>query len=319
MAVATGTFKTYEAKGIREELSNIIYNISPEDTPFMSNAGRGKISSVLFEFQQDSLAAPDAANQQLEGDDPATFDAVTATVRMTNYAQISRKTLSISGTEEVVDKAGRKSELAYQQSKKGSELKRDMEGLLLSNTAANAGAAGVARKTAGLPAWVKTNVSFGATGVNPVYTTLPNNARTDGTGRAGTEALLKTVIQLQWAQGGECDTIMVGGVQKQALSAYAGIATKTYQQSSAKTSVIIGAVDIYVSDFGVFAIVPNRFQRATDMWLLNFELIDVVFLRHMFVKKIADTGDSAKRLMLVEYGLKVKQEAGLGLVADLTS
>jgi hypothetical protein len=320
MAVATGTFKTYEAKGIREELSNIIYNISPEDTPFMSNAGRGKISSVLFEFQQDSLAAPDAANQQLEGDDPATFDAVTATVRMTNYAQISRKTLSISGTEEVVDKAGRKSELAYQQSKKGSELKRDMEGLLLSNTAANAGAAGTARKTAGLPAWVKTNTSKGAgAGADPVYTTLPNNARTDGTGRAGTEALLKTVIQLQWAQGGECDTIMVGGVQKQAISAYAGIATKTYQQTAKVASAIIGAADVYVSDFGIFAVVPNRFQRAIDQWVLNFELIDVVFLRHMFVKKIADTGDSSKRLMLVEYGLKVKQEAGLGLVTDVTS
>jgi hypothetical protein len=112
---------------------------------------------------------------------------------------------------------------------------------------------------------------------------------------------------------------MVGAVQKQALSVYAGIATKTYQQTGKVTSAIIGAADVYVSDFGTFAIVPNRFQRATDMWLLNFELIDVVFLRHMFVKKIADTGDSSKRLMLVEYGLKVKQEAGLGLVADLTS
>jgi len=265
------------------------------------------------------LAAPDAANQQLEGDDPAVFDSSNPTVRMTNYVQISRKTLSISGTEEVVDKAGRKSELAYQQSKRGAELKRDMETLLLSNTAASAGAAATARKTAGLPAWVKTNVSMGAAGANPVYTTLPNGVRTDGTARAGTEALLKSVIQLQWAQGGECDTIMVGGVQKQALSAYAGISTKTYTQTAARAAAIIGAVDIYVSDFGIFSIVPNRFQRAIDIWLLNFELIDVVYLRHMFVKKIADTGDSAKRLMLVEYGLKVKQEAGLGLVTDVTS
>lgn len=318
MAVAAGTYKTYEAKGIREELSNIIYNISPEETPFVSNAGRDKISSVLFEYQQDSLAAPDAANVQLEGDDPAAFDSVTATIRMTNYAQISRKTLSISGTEEVVDKAGRKSELAYQQSKKGSELKRDMEALLLSNTAANAGAAGVSRKTAGLPAWVKTNTSKGAgAGADPVYTTLPNATRTDGTTRAFTEALLKTVIQLQWTQGGECDTVMVGAVQKQVMSGFAGIATKTYQQTAKVTSAIIGAADVYVSDFGTFSIVPNRFQRVIDAWLLNFELIDVVFLRHMFVKKIADTGDSTKRLMLVEYGLKVKQEAGLGLVTDL--
>jgi hypothetical protein len=318
VAKITNTVLTYDVKGIRESLEDNIYQISPEETPFMSNAGRGTVTSVFFEYQQDALAAPDLTNFQVEGDDITAYDAVVPTVRVGNYCQISRKTAIIGGTEEVVNKAGRKSEMAYQLAKKSAELKRDMESILLSNQANVAGAtANVARKTAGLPAWVKTNVSFGATGVNPVYTTTPNTARTDGTTRAFTEAFLKTVIQLQWVQGGNVDTLMVGGLQKQAVSAFAGIATKTYQMTKAVTSAIIGAADVYVSDFGTLSIVPNRFQRATDAWLLDFSLIDVVFLRKFATKELATTGDAQKRLLIVEYGLKVKQEAGLGLVADL--
>lgn len=283
----------------------------------MSNAGRGSVNATFFEYQQDSLATPDGANAQLEGDDITTYDAVVPTVRVGNYCQISRKTAIIGGTEEVVNKAGRKSEMAYQLAKKSAELKRDMETIVLSNQANVAGATATARKTAGLPAWVKTNVSKGATGVDPVYTTTPNTARTDGTTRAFTEAFLKTVIQLGWVQGANVDTLMVGGLQKQAVSAFAGIATKTYQMTKATLASIIGAADVYVSDFGTLSIVPNRFQRAIDAWLLDFSLIDVVFLRKFLQTPLAKTGDAEKRLLLVEYGLKVKQEAGLGLVTDL--
>src|SRR5690348_22766 len=171
MAKIANTFNTYETVGRREELSDAIYMISPEETPFMSNAGRGKVNNTFFEYQQDSLATPDNTNAQLEGDDQTTFDAVTPTVRPGNYVQISRKSVIISGTQEATDKAGRKSEKAYQLAKKSAELKRDMETILLSNQGAVAGATATARKTAGLPAWVKTNVDLGATGVNPVYTT----------------------------------------------------------------------------------------------------------------------------------------------------
>lgn len=317
MAVNAGTFKTYESVGNREELSNAIYNISPEETPFMSQAGRGTIKSTFFEYQQDSLAAPDDTNTQLEGDDPAAYDASDPTVRVGNYAMISRKTLSISGTEEVVNKAGRKSELSYQASKRAAELKRDMETLMLANKGASAGGAGAARVSAGLPAWVKTNVDHEATGTNPVYTNIPTDPRNDGATRAFTEAQLKTVIQDQWTQGGHCDVIMVGAANKVAASAFDGISTKTQEQRAAKQAIIVAAADVYVSDFGIFSIQPNRFQRTIDAWVLDFSLIDVVYLRKFFVKKIADTGDSAKRLLLVEYGLKVKQEAGLGLVTDL--
>lgn len=319
MAIVANTATTYVAKGIREQLSNVIYNISPEETPFISNAGGGpKLENTFFEWQTDSLAAAATNNQQLEADDIAAFDAIQYTVRMGAHAQISRKTVIVGGTEEEVNKAGRKSELAYQVSKKGAELKRDMEaGLLLPANVDVAGAAATARVTAGIGAYIKTNVDFGAGGVNPVYTTLANNARTDGTTRAFTEAQLKNVIQLQWAQGGKSDTVMVGGTQKQAASAFAGIATKTYQMTQAKTASIIGAADVYVSDFGTFVIVPNRFQRSRDAWVLDFDLIEVRYLREFRVIPLAKTGDAEKRMLLAEFGLQVNQEAGLGLVADL--
>lgn len=318
MTILTGSFTTYPAKGIRESLSNVIYNISPEEVPFMSNSGRGKAPQTFNEWQLDSLAAP-GANAQLEGDNLTTYDAVVATVRVGNRQQISRKSLSVSGTEEVVVKAGRDSELGYQTAKKSAELKRDMEGILVgSNTASVAGSTTVARLTGSLLAFIFTNTDKGATGVDPVYTTEPNNARTDGTQRPFTETLLKNVIVKVWTSGGKLDTLMVGATQKVAASAFAGIATKTYQMTKATTASIIGAADIYVSDFGTLTIVPNRFMRARDALLLDFEYIEIDYLRPFFVKELATTGDATNKLLIAEYGLKVKNEAALGLVADLT-
>lgn len=317
MAVPANTFKTFEAKGIREDLSDVIYNISPEETPFMANAGRGTANSTFFEYQQDVLAAADGANAVLEGDD-ASIDAVVPTVRIGANVQISRKSVSVSGSEEKIKKAGRSSEMSYQKAKKSAELKRDMETILLSNQGTTPGAAGVARKLAGLPAWVKTAVDKEATGVNPVYTTTPSAVRTDGALRAITEAMVKNVLQLSWVQGGATSTLMVNGTNKQAVSAFAGIATKTINQSAAKAATIIGAADIYVGDFGTLSVVANRFQRTRDAWLLDFDLIDIMYFRKFEDQELAKTGDTTKRQFIVEYGLKVKQEAGLGLVTDLS-
>ena len=247
MAIVSNTFTTYSAKGIREDLSNVITNISPEETPFMSNIGRETVTNTLYEFQTDVLAAA-AANAQLEGDDVATFDAVVATVRVQNYAQISRKTIVLSATEEVVNKAGRRSELAYQIAKRSSELKRDQEFILLQNTAADAGNTTTARKTGSLLAFLKTNTSVGTGGANPSYTTLPNATRTDGTQRAFTEVILKDVIQKVWSSGGTPKILMVGPVNKQRVSGFAGIASSRFNiDGGAKPATLIGAVDIYVN------------------------------------------------------------------------
>ncbi len=211
MTIVSNTFTTYSAKGIREDLSNLITNIAPEETPFQSNIGRETISNTLFEWQTDTLADA-AANAQLEGDDVGTFDSVTATVRLTNYAQISRKTIVLSNTEEVVNKAGRRSELAYQIAKRGSELKRDQEFIFLNGGIAVAGNTTTARVTASLGAFVKTNTDKQTNGVDPSYTTLPNSARTDGNVRTFTETILKNVIQKVWTAGGTPKILMCGPV-----------------------------------------------------------------------------------------------------------
>jgi hypothetical protein len=319
MTIVSNTFTTYSAKGIREDLSNVITNIAPEETPFQSNIGRETISNTLFEFQTDTLADA-AANAQLEGDDVGTFDAVVATVRVTNYAQISRKTIVLSNTEEVVNKAGRRSELAYQIAKRGAELKRDQEFVFLNGGIAVAGNTTTARVTASLGAFVKTNTDKQTNGVDPSYTTLPNSARTDGNVRTFTETILKNVIQKVWSAGGTPKILMVGPVNKQRVSGFSGIASSRFNiDGGAKPATLIGAVDIYVSDFGNVSTIANRFQRERDAWVLDPDYAKMVVLRPYQQVELAKTGDAEKRMLLIEYGLKITAENAHGLAADLVT
>lgn len=313
----TNTFETYDAKGIREDLSDIIYNISPTECPFMQNAGRGKVENTFFEWQIESLASAVSTNQRIEGNDVTQFEAVTATTRLGNYTQISDKTLIISDTEEVVNKAGRKSEIAKQLSKKSKELKRDMEFGLLSPLAAVTGNSSTARITAGLSSFIKTNYSKASDDTAPSYTTVANSAWQDGTLRTITEAMLQSVVQQCWTSGGNPTDVMVGGTIKAAISAFAGVATKTIQQTASKAAVIIGSADIYVSEFGVLSIIPNRFQRSRDVFLIDWEYVSVDYLRPFRQIPLAKTGAAEKRLLDVEFGLRVKNEQALGVIMSV--
>jgi hypothetical protein len=318
MAVVSGTYLTYDAKGNREDLADVIYNISPEETPLGSSVTRGSSDAVFHEWQTDSLAAA-AANAQLEGDD-ATYTTPSATTRVGNYCQISRKTLILSETQEAVNKAGRKSERAYQIAKYGAELKRDIEKACLETTAANAGAAVTARLSAGLGTWITTNDSLGATGASSTHTTgAPTVARTDGTQRAFTETILKSVLQSVWTQGGTPKVLMVGPFNKTVVSGFSGVATRNFDMSNVKPgpTAIIAAADVYVSDWGVVRVIPNRFQRDRDGFVLDFDLIQLRWLRPIANKKLAKTGDADKEMLVGEWTLRVNQEAGLGLAADL--
>jgi hypothetical protein len=322
MAAITNTYTRFDAKGVREDLSNVIYQISPEETPFMSNVGRENVTNTFFEWQTDDLAAAITTNAQIEGDDITSFTAVTATVRLGNYTQISRKDVIIAGTLEAVDKAGRRSELSYQMAKKSAEIKRDMEATMLANQAAAAGSTSSARKSGALLAFLKTNTSEGSGGSDPSYTTIPDAARTDATTtnlRSFSEALLKDVIQKVWTEGGNPSIVMAGPVNKQNLSKMAGIAGQRFHVTSAKPSTIIGAADVYVSDFGNVSIVANRFQRERDVFVLDPEYASVCYLRPFQTVELAKTGDAEKRMLLCEWGLKIKNEKAHGAVYDLNS
>ena len=316
MAIVTNTFTHFDAKGIRESLSDVIANISPEETPFQSNVGSKSVSNTYFEWQKDSLAAADAT-ARISGDDVSSFDSTSATTRVGNYTHILRRTVIVADNLEAVDKAGRDSELAYQVAKRGKELKRDIEAVLTDNNARVAGGTGTAPETAGLGAWIATNDSFGTGGASP--TGDGSNGRTDGTQRAFTEAQLKSVMSSVWTAGGNPTVLMVGAFNKQAVSAFAGIAAQRYMAPADGPTTIIGAADVYMSDFGTLSVVPNRFQRARDAWVLDTEMAAVCNLRPIQKVDLAKTGDASKAMLIWEGGLEVSNEAAHGLIADLTT
>ncbi len=312
MAQPTNTFDTYDSVGEREDLSDVIYNISPTDTPFLSSAAKTSSSAVLHEWQTDALAAASTSNAVIEGDE-ATLDAVTATTRLSNSCQIMDKTVVITGTQEAVDKAGRASELAYQIAKKAKELKRDMEAQITTNNAEVTGSATAAREMGSLGAWVATNDVMGTSGTSG---SVGNTARTDGTQRAFTEDLLKSVIKSVWNEGGDPTMIMVGPFNKQKLSGFTGNSTRF---DAGADATLYTSVDVYASDFGQLQVVPNRFSRDRDAYVLDMDYWGVAFLRDFTMHELSKTGDSEKRQLLVEATLESRNEAASGLVADLTT
>jgi hypothetical protein len=313
------TFQTYQSIGNREDLTDVIYNISPTDTPFMSSVGKTKATAVYHEWQTDSLAAA-AQNAVVEGAAASSL-TVSPTVRVGNRTQISQKTVKIAGTQEAIDKAGRKSEKAYQLAKASAELKRDMEKIFLDNTAAVTGDASTARKLGSLQAWINTNASVGATA--GAAGSGGTTARTSGDDRTFTEALLKANVKSVYSAGGNPTVLMVTPTQKQVVSAFAGIAAQRYMAESAKPTTIIGAADVYLSDFGTLSVVPNRFMTADSgdggeqAFVLDPEYAAIAYLRPFQTNELARTGDAEETQLLVEYTLEVKNEAAHGLIADL--
>lgn len=322
MAAPGGTFTKYGVVGDREDLSDIIYDISPMDTPFMSNAGRGTARNTLHEWQTDSLAAASDANAHIEGDDAST-DTSTPTVRFGNYTQISRKVPRVSGTLRAIDTAGRQDELSYQIAKRGRELKRDIESALLSNNAGTAGAAASARVCAGLGTWLFTNVvAKGADATTPAVTSgVPNTAVTAGTAGTVAEADLKSVIKQCWDNGGNPTVIMAGSFNKQQMSQFSGIGTqfRDVQPDVLMPGSIVGAADVYVSDFGTHQIVANRFQPAGTIYALDMEYFEVAYLRPIQQEDLSKTGDSDRKMLLAEYTLVAKEPTSSGKIYTVTT
>lgn len=312
MAQQTNSFATFNAVGNREELADAIYRISPEETPFVSVIGKGSASSVFPEWQTDALGA--AANNKVEQGNNATIAATTPTKRVGNRTQISEKTFSVTGTQEVVDKAGRKSEVAYQKAKKMIELKRDIEFAAINNTTAVAAATGVAPQARGIAGWLATNNSLGATGVAPNPDT--NTAPTDGTLRTFTEAMLKDVGQKCWEQGGDPSLLFVPAALRATVSGFTGVAQKTNDVKS-KAATTVATADIYVGDFGTYTVVNSRHQRARDVFLIDPKRWKLLTLRGMKATPLAKTGDADNWMINTEWTLQSNQEAASGAIRDL--
>jgi hypothetical protein len=316
------TYTKYDAVGQREDLTDVIYNISPTDTPVMSSIGKTKATAVNHEWQTDSLAAATTANALVEGAD-ATSATLSPTTRYGNLTQIVGKTVQVSGTLEAVDKAGRKSEKAYQLAKASAEIKRDIETIINANQAKVAGdGSSTARKMSSLLSFIKTNTSVGAgtttAGADP--TTIGVSARVDAdTTRTFTETMLKEVIREVFASGGTPSVLMVSPALKQTVSAFTGLAATRYQAPVSGQATILAGADVYQSDFGQVSIVPNRFMRTRDALVLDPEYAALAYLRPFQTIELAKAGDSEKTQILAELTLEVKNEAAHGGVFDLNA
>lgn len=307
MAAPSNTFLTTAAIGNREDLSDVIYRISPTATPVLNLAAKAKATNTLHEWQVQDLAAA-AANAQAEGDD-ATAKTVTPTVRLNNRTQISTKTVIVSGTQQSgMNPAGRKDEIGYQVSLSALEIKRDMElGLTQNDVLATS-----PRQSRGLPGWLVDNEDHNA-GTLASYTA--NTARTLGTPRAFTETQLKSVLQKIFTAGGEPDVILMGPAQKQTFSAFSGNSTRFDKGEDQK---LYAAIDVYVSDFGELKAIPSRFQLSRDVFVLQSDKVAIAYLRPFQTTELAKTGDSEKRMLSVEYCLEMRAPKSGGAIFDLT-
>jgi hypothetical protein len=323
MAIIANTFQSTSPKGNRESLSDIVSLITPRDTPIYSDIGKATMDATFDEWEIDTLNAP-VANAQLEGD-TFTFAAITPVVRVGNYAQILRKDWSITNTQEAVRNAGNAEKRKQIKLKRGIEIRKDVELALVSNTASVGGAT---RLFGGLPSWLTSNVSRGATGVNGGYNTGTKLtvAETTGTFRAFTQALMDATMQSVYQSGGNVTKAYVSPYNKSVFVTFMAnpnVATYRYMAENGDNNMIVSNADIYAGPFGEVEIVPNRVMAASAAVARRVFLVDPEMLMFEWLRPIqnvpglAVTSDSEQGVIIGEGTLKVANEAGLGVIADV--
>lgn len=314
MGQPADTFSTYDSVGNREDLSDIIYDVSPTETPFLTAIPKGKSTSTKHEWQTRALTAASGSNAVIEGDE-ATTDASTANARIYNYTQISDKVARVTETQEAVNKAGRTSEMALQMEDRMKELKRDVETTLLQNVAYVAGDDSTARKAAGLAAYIKTNIDKASDGTASAGTGA--DIYTTGTARALQESQVEAALSLCWTNGGTPSLGILNAFQKRKFAAFSGSSTKMSDGDKRK---VTNNVEIYIDPLGTeIRLVPCRQAPASLIYFVDPEYAKFCPLRNFQTKDLARTGDSTRKQIIVEYTQEVCNEKGHGAVYDLTT
>lgn len=315
MTQPTNTHSSYDAKGNREDLADIIYLLAPDETPCLTSFEKVKATAVYHEWQRDDLQSS-ATNYVIEGDE-ATMDAINATTRLGNYTCISDKTATVTGTQEAVRTAGRKSDMAYHLKKKMKELKRDVEKMICDNNARVAGNDTLAREAAGLPSWIFSNINKASDGT--AATGDGTDAYTTGTARALAESYVEDALAAAWNSGGSPTLGILGAFQKRKFAAFTGNTTRTQEQGKGKVT-LTNSVDVYKDPLGnEIRLVPDRHTVASMIFFLDTEYVRFATLRDFFTQDLAVTGDTVKKQIIVEWTLEVGNQKASAAVYDLTT
>jgi hypothetical protein len=317
MAQPTNTLDSYDVRGIREDLSDVIYNISPEETPFYTSCGKAKAANTLHEWQTDTLRSS-AENAHIEGDDTVA-ESRGVTSRLGNYTQIFKNAVVIPGTDDGLNKAGRAREMAYQVLKIAKEQKLDIEKAMFANQARVAGSSSAARKLAGVPAWLNTNTNFqsGSSGADP--TGDGTNARTDdGTPTAFSQTKFDNVMQQVWVSGGKPDSVYLSAFQMNVALGFTG---NNNQRSNigAEDEKVIKHMSVYVTPWGTVEFKPTRENRSRDVFIMQDDMWAVGVQRSTRNEELAKTGDNEKRQVLTELTLVSRNEKANGGIFDNTT
>lgn len=322
MAVITNTFTTQAPPaGNRESLSDVVSRITPEDTPIYSMIGRESADSIYPEYEIDALAAP-AANVQTEGD-VYTFNAISAVTRVGSRMQIMRKSWVVSKTQESVSNAGNAEKIKTVKLKRAIEIKKDTELAIVSN---NASVGGATRIMGGLPSWLTTNVSRGSGGSNGGFTSGNTVAATNGTQRAFTKALLDATMQSAYQSGANVKHVVVSPYVKSVFVTFmsdTNVAPFRMAVDATGKRTIVATADLYDGPFGKVSVIPNRIMAnsagvARNAFLIDDEMLSMLVLRPIQAdKNVVSNADADVGVIIGEHTLKVANEAGLGVVADL--
>ena len=317
MAQPTNTLDSYDVKGIREDLSDVIYDISPEETPFYTACAKAKAANTFHEWQTDALRSS-ADNAHIEGDDTIA-ESRGVTSRLGNYTQIFKNAVVIPGTDQGLNKAGRAREMAYQVLKIAKEQKLDIEKAMFANQARVAGSSSAARRMAGAPAWLTTNTNFqsGSSGADP--TGDGTNARTDdGTPTAFSQTKFDSVMQAIWVSGGKPDSVYLSAFQMNVALGFTG---NNNQRSNitAEAEKVIKHMAVYVTPWGTVEFKPTRENRGRDVFIMQDDMWAVGVLRATRNEELAKTGDNEKRQVLTELTLVCRNEKASGAVYDNTT
>lgn len=319
MAVPANLYQRDSLRGAREDLIEKIFQVSPTETPISSGAKKVTATSVFHEWQRDALAAANADNAAIDGDD-ATLQAQVATERVGNHCQIFTKVLGVSRRAQIVKKAGRGAELGYLKAKAMMEIKRDMEAMIVSNNPAVASTTAVAGKSGGLGVQLYKNTSHNGVGATASWVTgAPTVATTAGTNRVFSVGLLNTVQQSIFTNSGvQPDMIVMGPAHKAVFSTFTGIAQNRLDTGKKQGAVVTGA-DVFIGDFGTLQVVPHYLMAgSTRAYVLNLDYIDVAFLDGIKTTELAKTGDSEKILITADVALTVRNSDSQGKIADLS-
>lgn len=311
------TYKTANAIGEREDLSDVITRIDPAETPIFSNAKKEVTSGVFHEWQVQELTAAADDNYVAEGADYSYVNP-TATTRLGNYHQISVQAASVSGTLDAVDKAGRDKETAYVKVLKGLEQRRDIEKALVKNEARSASDP---RKAGKISAYM-TNVSL----VSP--STTPTGDGSDVSDKAGTNAALTLAkidagMKLAYEDGGQPDILVVSPANKVAFSdlSSGSVATNQLTMTAPREAAIIGSVSLYLTDFGTLSVTIDRQMPNDTVFLMDSDYYAVGHLpnRMFSVSDVAPTGDATKFSIVSEWTYITKAPKAHAMVTDLST